>query len=183
MATYIESADRPPESRPAAADVYVGEAVAETGSGTVTPFDGSSHTIAEFLGVADDPLTGDQIALDDNETGGFIYESAEDDRVVYGGDADRDRIKIRTPEDTGGNEAAASISDGTIVGFIDTSAGTLSSTSEYHGRVVEEGYDDGESTPTTYNRSNGNFVPLGVAYKDDADSYDDVVRVEVRNNL
>lgn len=183
MASYIESTDRPNESRVAGSDVYVGEAVALPGDGTAVPFDGSTHTLDQFGGVADNPLTGDQIALDEDEVGGFTYESAENDRVVFGGDGDRDRIKLRTAEDTGGNEPTPNITDEDVVGIIDTSAGTLSSTDEYHGRIVEEGYEDGESTPTTYNRSNNNFIAIGKAYRDEGTAYDTPVRIEVNKDL
>lgn len=187
MAFYIESADRPPQSRVAGSDVHVGEAVAPTGSDTVRPFDGSQDALGDFLGVADDPLTSDAIARDEDDTNFGVYLASENDRVIYNGDADGDLVKIRTAEDTGGNEAAPSISDGDVVGFIDTSAGTLSSASEYHGRIVQEGYTDGESTPTTYNRSNGNFVAIGRAYRketaDFADGWDVPIRVEINKSL
>lgn len=181
MASYVESTDRPNQSRIAGSDVAPGEAVAPTGSNTVRPFDGSQDTLGEFLGVADNPLTGDQIAVDDDDSSPPLYEAAEDDRVIYNGDADGDLIKIRTAEDTGGNEPVPAITDGTVVGFVDTSAGSLSSTSEYHGRLVEEGYTDGDAT--TYNRANGNFIPVGVAYRDEGEQYDTPVRIEVNRDL
>jgi hypothetical protein len=183
MASYIESTDRPNESAIADEDIESGEAVSYAGTGLVRLFEGSGDTSAGFLGVADDPLTGDQIALDEDEEQLGLYEASENDRVIYGGDTRGDKIKLRTAEDTGGNEPTPSIDHQTVVGFIDTSAGTLSSTAEYEGRIVEEGYEDGESTPTTYNRSNGNFVAIGVAYRDDADSYDEPVRIEVNPDL
>lgn len=183
MGAYIESTDRPNQSRIAGSDVDVGEAVAINSNLKAVPFDGSSYVQADFQGVADDPLTGDQIAADEDDTGGFTYLASEDDRVNFGGDADADVIKLRTAEDTGGNEPTPSISDGDVVGFIDTSAGTLSSTAEFHGRIVEEGYEDGESTPTTYNRSNSNFVAIGTAYRDDGQAYDTPVRIEVNKDL
>lgn len=183
MASYVESTDRPNQSRIAGSDVVPGEAVAPTGSNTVRPFDGSQDTLGEFLGVADNPLTGDQIAVDEDDTTEPLFEAAEDDRVIYNGDADGDLIKLRTAGDTGGNEAAPAISDNTVVGFVDTSAGVLSSTSEFHGRIVEEGYTDGEATPVTYNRSNGNFIPVGIAYRDEGAQFDTPVRIEVNRDL
>lgn len=184
MAFYIESYDRPPESAVVAEDLYAGEGLVVNSNGKAEQFDGSTHSFGEFVGVADNPFTGDQIREheeDDEELEKF--DVADDDRVTYGGDADRDRIRIRTAGDTGGNEPTPDVSHGDVVGFVDTSAGTLSSTTEYEGRIVEEGYDDGESTPTTYNRTNDNFIALGVAYRDGANAHDDAVRVEVRTDL
>jgi len=183
MASYIESTDRPNQSAIANEDLEPGEALASAGTGLVRAFDGSQDVSGDFRGVADDPLTGDQIALDEDEEQLGLYEASEDDRVIHGGDTRGDKIKLRTAEDTSGNEPTPSIDHDTVVGFVDTSKGTLSSTSEYHGRIVEEGYEDGESTPTTYNRSNDNFVAIGVAYRDDADSFDEPVRIEVNPDL
>jgi len=182
MGFYIESADRPPESAVVSEDIDTGEALVKNGSGKAERFDGSAHTLGDFVGVADNPFTGDQIREHGEDDESFeVYDVADDDRVTYGGDADRDRIRIKSAEATGGNEPTPSASDGTVVGFVDTGAGTLSSTDEYRGRVVEEGYSDGDAT--TYNRSNDNFVALGVVYRDDIGGHDDAVRVEVRTDL
>lgn len=183
MGFYLESVDRPNKSRIAASDVHIGELVADDGSQGGVPFNASSHSAEDFLGVADNPRRGDYIAEEPDETTNFLYESAENDRIPVGGDADHDVIKVRTAEDAGGNESPPDISEEAVVGVVDTSAGTLSSTSEYEGRIVEEGYDDGESTATTYNRSNDNFFAVGVARRDSSSSYDDVVRVEVQRDL
>jgi len=174
MAFYIESADRPPESRLAGSDVTVGEGVALNGSGLAVPFDPSTHTIGDFLGVADNPRTGDQIAEDEDDELYETYEAAEDDRVVYGGDADRDRIKLLTPPDTTA-DPAASIADETTVGFAAVGG-------DFNGRIVEEGYtDDGD---TQYGDGGaGTFVPLGVAYRDEATDFDEPARIEVRGGL
>lgn len=186
MAFYIESADRPHTSRIAGEDIHVGELVVEQGDGTVDRADAQNDS--DFDGVADAPHRGNHIAPDPHDaTGAFVYEAADNDRVPFGGEADGDHIKVRVPEDTGGNESSPNITDGDVVGFIDTSAGTLSSTDEYKGRVVEEGYTDGESSATTYNRSNNNFTAIGTALRDSATDWDDVVRVQVaggdRSNL
>lgn len=183
MGFYIESADRPYKSRVVASDVRTGEIGADNGSDQAVPFDYASHNETDLLGVATQPRRGDYIAKEDDETTDYLYKASENDRASFGGDADRDVIKARTAEDTGGNEAAPSITAGDVVGVIDTSAGTLTSTSEYEGRVVQEGYTDGESTPVTYNRSNGNFFAIGVAHRDDATSFDEPVRIEVRKDL
>lgn len=181
MGFYVESADRPYQSRIAAEDVHVGTLVNENGSDNYERTNGADHSAIEALATA--PRRGDYIAKEADETTDFKYLASEDDRVPALPLADRDVVKVRTAEDTGGNESAPSISDGDVVGVIDTSAGTLTSTAEYEGRIVEEGYTDGESTPTTYNRTNSNFLPLGVAYKDDSTSFDEPVRVEVRRDL
>lgn len=183
MAFYVESQDRAYRSYIVNSDMVPGELGANDGSGGAVPFDAASHTEADFLGVAEAHRSGDQIALDMDSTEAIEFVAANNDRASFGGDADRDVIKVRTAEDTGGNEAAPSISDGTVVGVIDTSAGTLTSTDEYKGRVVEEGYTDGEGTPVTYNRTNGNFYAVGIAYRDDASGFDEPVRVEVRKDL
>jgi len=184
MAFYVESVDRPHVSYPVGEDVHVGELVTEVG-GNYERFDAADHN--DFDGVADDPQSADWISVELDEASNFLYESADNERAPAAGEADGDIIKVRTPEDTGGNESAPSISDGDVVGVIDTSAGTLNSTVEYEGRVVQEGYDDGEGTPTTYNRSNDNFIAVGTALKDSVSDWDEVIRVKVaggdRSNL
>lgn len=182
MGFYIESYDRPPESAIVAEDIRTGEGLVVNTNGKAEQFDGSTHTLGDFVGVADNPFTGDQIREHEEDDEDFeVYDVADDDRVTYGGDADRDRIRIRTAGDTGGNEPTPDVSHKDVVGFIDTSAGTLSSTAEYEGRIVGEGYSDGDAT--TYSRANDNFVALGVVYRDEANAYDDAVRVEVRTEL
>lgn len=181
MGFYVESADRPYQSRLAAEDVHVGELVNENGSDKFERTNGADHSYIQALAVKH--RLGDWVAEDDEDSTNFTYDAADDDRVIAQPLSDGDVVKVRSAEDTGGNESAPSVSDGDVVGVIDTSAGTLSSTTEYEGRVVQEGYTDGESTPTTYNRTNDNFIPLGVAYKDEVTSYDHPVRIQVENNL
>lgn len=183
MGFFLESYDRALKSHIAANDVHVGEIVADDGTGKATPFDAASHGEDDLQGVADRLHAADHVAFDVDDNQHDVYLAAEDDRVPSGGDADRDVMKALTPEDAGGNEAAPNITDGDVVGIIDTTAGTLTSTAEYQGRVVEEGYTDGESTPVTYNRSNGNFFALGVAHRDDVNEFDEPVRIEVRKDL
>lgn len=181
MGFYVESADRPHQSRIASEDIHVGTLVNENGSDQYRLTEGANDSTVEALATA--PRRGDYIAKEADETTDFKYLSSENDRVPVLPLADRDVVKVRTAKDTGGNESAPSIEDGDVVGLIDTGAGTLTSTSEYEGRIVEEGYDDGESSATTYNRSNDNFLPLGVVYRDDSSSFDEPVRVEVRRDL
>lgn len=182
MGGHIESADRPYESLVAAEDIHTGELVGENGSDKFRRADAQNENRLSFMATR--PHTGDWIADDEDATSNDLYESADDDRVPALPLVDGDVIKVWTPEDTGGNESAPSAGHGDLVGVIDTSAGTLSSTDEYKGRVVQEGYTDGESTPVTYNRSNSNFIALGRVYKDSTSSFDDILRVRVnRENL
>jgi outer membrane protein OmpA-like peptidoglycan-associated protein len=177
MGAFVESADRPYLSRIAGEDVYVGELVAENGSDAFRRTDAANDSAVRYL--ATKPYTADYIAEDEDATSAFTYAAADNDRVPALPLSDGDLIRVRTPEDTGGNESAPSISDGDTVGVIDTSAGALSSTDEYKGRVVESGYTDGDGT-ATYNESNGNFIALGIAERDEADGWDDVFRVRVQ---
>lgn len=185
MGFYVESADRPYHSRIAAEDIHVGTLVNENGSDQFELTDGADESTFEYLATA--PRRGDYVAKEPDETTTFEYLSSENDRVPALPLADRDVVKIRTATDTGGNESAPTITDGDVVGLIDTSAGTLSSTADYAGRIVEEGYTDGESTAVTYNRSNNNFIPVGVAYRsetaDFSDGWDVPIRVEIRRDL
>lgn len=173
MAFYIESADRPPKSRLPAEDVPVGTLVVENGSDMVKV---AEFADSRFDGVADQPLTGEQINEYENidDPNFDVYEAAEDERVTYGGDEDRARIKVRTAEDNG-TDPTPSISDGDVVGVAGNGA-------EFQGRLVEEGYtDDGG---TAYGReSTGDFLPVGIAYRDEGATYDTPVRVEVRGDL
>jgi hypothetical protein len=183
MGFYTESVDRPYVSRTAGEDIDVGTLVVENGSDAYRRANAEDDSRLSHLAAR--PRRGDFIAFDEDDTlSSFTYDAADNDRVPGQPLVDGDLIKTKTAKDAGGNESAPSISDGDVVGVVDTSAGTLTSESEYEGRIVQEGYTDGESTPTTYNRSNDNFIALGKAVKDSADSYDAVVRVRVnRENL
>lgn len=178
MGFYVESADRPARGRHAAEDIQPGELIAENGSDKYRLADDQNDDIIRYL--ARKPRSGQFIAFDEDDTPGDTYSSSDDDLVPAQPLADGDVVKCRTPADPGGNESSPSINDGDVVGVIDSSAGTLSDSTVYPGRVVEEGYTDGESTPTTYNRSNNNFLALGTAERDSATSFDDVVRVQVQ---
>lgn len=173
---YIESADRPAQSGVANEAIKAGTLVKDDGAGvTLATFsDGDVDGVAEY---SEEVLS----ARDIDDIADETYDTGE--RVIFGGNADGDVIKVRTAGDTGGNESAPSIGHRDVVGLIDTSAGTLSSTAEYEGRIVQEGYTDGEGTPTTYNRSNGNFIAIGRAYRpakqngDTVSEFDQPVRV------
>lgn len=181
MGFYVESADRPYVGRLAAEDIHVGTLVADNGSDLYERFDAAEHSRIGYLATA--PRRGDYIAKEPDETTTFEYLASENDRVPALPLVDGDVIKVRTAGDTGGNEAAPNITDGDVVGVIDTSAGTLTSTAEYEGRIVQEGYTDGEATPVTYSRANGNFVALGKALKDDVNAFDEPCRVQVQRDL
>lgn len=73
--------------------------------------------------------------------------------VPYGGNTDEDELRLRTPTDNG-TDPAPTFGPNSVVGIADSDA-------NFAGRVVQEGYTDGASTPVTYNRSNGNFLPIG----------------------
>lgn len=179
MGFYTESVDRPYTSAVVAEDIDVGELGALNASGNAEAFDFASHTEEQLLGVATQPLSGQQVRLDDDDTGGFTYLTAEDDRASFAGEEDRAVIKVKTAEDNG-TDPAPSISHGDVVGVIDTSS-TISSAAEFQGRLVQEGYtDDGA---TTYDRGAGNFYALGTAYRDDSTAFDDPVRVQVNKDL
>lgn len=179
MAFYVESQDRAYRSYIVAEDMVAGELGAHDGSNGAVAFDEQSHAEEDFLGVAEAHRAGDQTAEDLDDTGAILFDASEDDRASFGGDADRDVIKVRTIEDNG-TDPAPDISDGDVVGVVDSSA--VSDTgAEFTGRVVQEGYAD--AAPTTFNRSSNNFFAIGVAYRDDADGFDEVVRVEVRKDL
>lgn len=170
MAFYIESADRPSQSRVAAEDIHVGEAVQEDGSDGVERANANDHN--DFAGVADNPQSADWIAAEADEDSNETYDSADNDRVVYGGGAPGDVIKVRTIENNS-TDPAPSINDGDTVIIPDASL--ADSATEFEGRVVQSGYSD--DSGDTHNTSNG--IVVGKAYRDSATSFDSVVRVKV----
>lgn len=181
MGFYVESADRPYESRLAAEDITVGTLVNENGSDAFQNTTQQEH--GYIHAVAARPMSGEFIGDDEDSVTGVpeSYKAAENDRVPALPLTDGDTVKARTAADNG-TDPAPSIGDGDVVGVIDTSTGSLASGGEFEGRLVEEGYTDGGGTPTTYNRSNGNFMPLGTAYKDGGTAHDVPVRVRVRRD-
>lgn len=174
MGFYIESADRPLQSRPPAEDIPTGTLVAEDGNDQAKL---ATFADSHFEGVAERPLTGAQIAEYDNvdDADWDTYEAAENERVNFGGGADRDVVKIRTAEDNG-TDPAPSLSDGDVVGIADVG------TAEFDGRIVQEGYTDNGGT--AYGRSStGDFLAVGTVYKDEASAFDDPTRVMIRRDL
>lgn len=178
MGFYVESADRPYISRIASEDIHVGTLVEENSDSYRLA---DAQNVSNLRYLATKPRSADHIADDEDATSSDTYASADNDRVPALPLSDGDLVKVRTATDPDGNESSPSISDGDVVGVIDSSAGTLSTASAYHGRVVEEGYVDGDGV--TYNRSNNNFVALGTAERDEASSYDAPIRVRVEGDL
>lgn len=177
MGFYIESADRPHQSRPAAEDIHVGLLVAENGSDKVRLADDADST--RWDGVADAPRSAEYIAPEVDQSSDFTYSASDDERVPYGGRTPGDIIKVRTIQDNG-TDPAPSISDGDIVGFVDSSA-VSDTAAEFKGRIVETGYQD--DAPTTFDEGSNNFVKIGVAYRDSSSGFDEVVRVQVRDDI
>lgn len=170
MAFYIESADRPSQSRIASEDIHVGELVVEDGSDTVRAVNANDDD--EFHGVADNPQSADWIAAEPDEDSNETYDSADNDRVIYGGGAPGDVIKARTIEDNG-TDGAPDIQDGDIV--VAPDASLADSAAEFEGRVVQSGYSD--DSGDTYDSSNS--IVVGTAYRDSASSFDTPVRIKV----
>lgn len=181
MGFYVEQSDRSYKSGVAQEDIDAGELVTLRSDGAYrTDQSADGH----FDGVADFVERGDAIVHDIDDTGGFTYKSADDDRVPIGGYDDGAYIKVRTIEDNG-TDGAPSISHGDVVGVVDATA--VSGTgAEFQGRIVEEGYAD--AVPTTFNRSNTNFLAVGRAYIPQEEgsavtSFDVPVRVIVDKSL
>lgn len=175
MGFYIESSDRSLKSAVAGEDIKAGTLVEKQGDGTVTLVDNNSST---FDGVVEYVHREEAIADDDDDAFSQTYLAVEPDGlggaalVPFGGDADGDVIKVRTlldPED--GDDDAVSITDGTRVGVVQNAD------TDYHGRVVQEGYSDGT---TTYDEATGNMIIVGKCLRDSADGYDQIIRVQVR---
>lgn len=161
---YVEQADRSPQSGVANEQIYAGELVHDDGDGVdvltyaATDEDAGGHLgLARYDAEAFAPRTMEDQADD-------FYET--DERVQYQPQEDSAVVRVRTPEDNG-TDPAPTIDHKTVVGVVDAAGGTIASAGEFQGRVVEEGYTDGAGTPTTYDRSTGNFKAVGVAYRPD----------------
>jgi hypothetical protein len=182
MGFYVESADRPYQSRLAAEDIHVGTLVHEDGSDAYELLDADTHS--SFDGLATAPRRGDYIAKEEDETTAFKYLASENDRVPALPLADRDVIKARTIKETNsGITSSPNISDGDTVVVVDTSDGDAPTSA---GRIVEDGYSNDENDDngsTTFSLSNDNAIGVGKAYKDSATGFDEVVRVEIRRDL
>lgn len=163
MATefYVEQADRAPSSGVADEAVKTGVLVFDAGSG-VRRLEFADN---DYEGLA--LYSSEELAAEDHDVNttaaDFTYASGE--RVRYQPSEDGAVVKIRTIKDNG-TDPAPSISHRTVVGVLDETTATLSgSAQDFEGRIVEEGYTDGDSTPTTYNRSNSNFKAVGRALR------------------
>ena len=168
---YVEQSDRAYQSGRAAEQIYAGELVHSDG-GSVSKFafsDGDYSGLAlydpEFMAAEDE----DAIADESVESGDIVrYAPDEDSAVVY----------IRTLNDNG---TAPSIGHDDVVGVAD-SGDANAAPADVDGRIVEEGYSNGG---TTFNRSNGNFLAIGEAYRpakqsgDNVTDFDTPVRVEL----
>lgn len=157
---YVEQADRSPQSGLANEAIYAGELVNDDGAGV------------NVLSFAD---TGDNAGLARYDAEAMAAEWEEDvveevydtdQRVQYQPQEDSAIVRIRTvDETTAGVTAAPSISHRDVVGIVDESDADAPSAP---GRVVEEGYvndENDDATTTTFNRANGNFKAVGVAYR------------------
>lgn len=116
----------------------------------------------------------------------YDYRSSIDDfsydtgmRVQFDGHEDGARFRALTPVDDGDGDPAPNIQEWDVVGVPDRSG--------MEGRLVQEGYTDGQSTPVTYNRSNGNFLAVGIARATASSvpttSYDELTNVVRRTDL
>lgn len=163
MATqfYVDQADRSYQSGVADEEVKAGVLITDDGAG-VTRLEFAD---GDYDGLAvHDP---EQLAAEDHDVGTtaatFVY--ATDDRVRYQPSEDGMIVRVRTIRDNS-TDPAPSISHRDVVGVLDETSGTLSgSARDFEGRIVQEGYQDGDATPTTYNRSNSNFLALGRALR------------------
>lgn len=172
MGFYVESADRPHESKLAGEDIDVGVLVTDNGS---DKFRRAEATDDRINYVADKIRRADYIAFDEDDTlSRFEYVASDNDRVPGQPLADGDVIKTLTPRDNS-TDPAADISANDVVGIAAVGG------REFEGRIVEEGYTDNGGT--TYGRnSTGDFLTLGTVYRDDASDFDEAVRVRVNRD-
>lgn len=161
MATqfYVEEADRSSESGVADESIDAGTLVYNDGAGVdlVTFADG------EYTGLTlYDP---EYLSAEDEDATSFgTYESG--DRVRYHPREGGARVRIHTIEETAdGVTSAPSIDHMDVVGIVDETDGDAPTSK---GKIVEEGYtndENGDSTTTTFNRSNNNFLAVGYALR------------------
>lgn len=150
---YVYSSDRAVLSANSTEDgILPGEFVITVAGGGCRRATGTDGRISGLVEDFDDEHIADNP---------YDYRSSQDDftydigmRVKWGGDEQGALLRARTPADNG-TDPAANITEWDVVGIPDRSG--------MEGRIVEEGYTDGQGTPVTYNRSNGNFLPIGVA--------------------
>jgi hypothetical protein len=185
---YVEQADRSPQSGVANEVVIPGELVHDDGDG-VDVFVFADDN--EHVGLARyDAQAFARDYEDDVQARQYDPNVAQRSRVQYQPYEANARLKVRTPEDNG-TDPAPSVGHEDVVGVVDAAGGTVSSASEFQGRIVQEGYTDNAGTPTTYNRSNNNFKAIGVAYRPTRplnrggtrSDYDDPIRVELFDQI
>lgn len=153
---HIDSADRALLSDLVTEDgVLPGELVYAQAGGGVRRATGADDRID---GIIED-FADDHIAEHDEDyrssMDAFSYDVSDGDSLAFGGGEDRARLRVRTPEDNGDGDPAPNIEQWDVVGIPDRAG--------MEGRIVEEGYTDGQATPVTYSRANGNFNVLGLA--------------------
>lgn len=167
MGFYINQADRSLKSALATEKIPLGAAVVVDNDGARL----ATSSDPRFDGVADNPQNADWIADEwDEETDyaynptGNEYSATGADRVAYGGNEDAALIRVLSASDD------VSANHNTVMGVGPTA-----------GKVVEEGYTTtgSDGSTTTYNRENGNFLPIGRVYKDEVIHGDVGVGIEV----
>lgn len=180
----IEKADNGTRNSNVATEAVGPHEIVEDANGVVRA-DGSGG----WDGVALSFESAPWIHEHDEATGGLVYQSSQNDRVPYGGDEDGAVIRPLTIEETtNGVTSTPDIGEDSVVGVPDT---TTNDGPDSPGRVVEEGYSNDEnddSTTTTFDRSNDNFVAIGRALPQgggqlDVSGYGEQIRVRVDKSL
>lgn len=90
----------------------------------------------------------------------------EDDRLPVMGFLDGARLYPPTVAKTSSDTSSPSIDRFDVVGVVDSSVNDAPDEADAEGRIVEEGWssdENNDSSSTTFNESNGNFIPLGRA--------------------
>ena len=179
MGFYVEHTTGPYRSGIAGEDIPVGHLV-QLVDGEVFLADADRASTVE--GVADALRSGEYIQSFMHEAGDFIYLADPDDTdnhaplsqdgghvVPIGGGTDGSYIKLVAADDDDAD--TPDISDGDVVGFVDT---TAADAPDAAGQVVEAGY-----TNDGFTAEGAEFVAIGRAYRDDAAAHGDIVRVVV----
>lgn len=161
---YVQSRDRSANSATPAEEIRPGNFVRVDGNdaynATATDgVDGIAMGVQNHPSLMADHDEDYRNAPDGDALAPFVYTPDDDfDMPYYDLREDGQRIRSRTPEDPEDGTTAPNVTANSVVGVID----------EFPGRLVEEGYtadftDDATDNPTTFNQSNGNFVPVGDA--------------------
>ena len=182
MGFYVESADRAYSSRQAAEELHVGTIVTTDSNDMYVNADAQDNRLDA---VVTKPRSAPHIAFDEDDEDPTRTYEADGRRAPALPLADGDVIKALTiTETTDGVTTSPDISEGNVVGVVDTSNADAPDNA---GRLVEEGYSNDENddaAATTFSRANGNFLALGVAERDSESKFDAAVRVRVnRENL